>query len=158
MKEFVLTQSYATIDEMLHSGEVEVYKEELQQGNIEKYAIVSRIGNRYDLNGIKIDGFVDNPFSKKKEIEKKDKDFDAVEEIEEKILEEMNMKYLEIETFIDNEIAKAIEETKLTFEKKIEDLKAQHNAEIEKLKEAHALELAQVKYDIKAELIAKLNS
>ena len=70
MKEFVLTQSYATIDEMLHSGEVEVYKEELQQGNIEKYAIVSRIGNRYDLNGIKIDGFVDNPFSKKKEVEK----------------------------------------------------------------------------------------
>lgn len=156
MKEFVLTQSYATIDEMLHSGEVEVYKEELQQGNIEKYAIVSRIGNRYDLNGIKIDGFVDNPFRNKKEIEKKD--FDAVEEIEEKILEEINMKYLEIETFIDNEIAKAIEETRLTFEKKIEDLKEQHNAEIEKLKEAHALELAQVKYDIKAELIAKLNS
>ena len=156
MKEFILTQPYSNLEEMLNSGEVAVYKEELEQGNIEKYAIVSRIGNRYDLNGIKIDGFVDNPFSEKKKIEKKD--FDAVEEIEEKILEEMNMKYLEIETFIDNEIAKAIEETKLTFEKKIEDLKEQHNAEIEKLKEAHALELAQVKYDIKAELIAKLNS
>ena len=67
MKEFVLTQPYSTVEEMVNSGEVAVYKEELQQGNIEKYAIVSRIGNRYDLNGKKIEDFVKNPYLKKKQ-------------------------------------------------------------------------------------------
>ena len=55
MKEFILTQPYTTIEEMVNSGELSVYKEELQQGNIEKYAIVSRIGNRYDIEGKKIE-------------------------------------------------------------------------------------------------------
>jgi hypothetical protein len=154
MKEFVLTQPYSNLEEMMNSAEVGIYKEELKNSDIKEYAIISRIGNRYDLNGNKIEGYAKNPFNKIEETN----DGDGFEKIEEKILEEVSVKYLEVEQFIDNAITKAIEETKFAFEQKIEELKEQHNKEIEKLKEAHALELAQVKYDIKAELIAKLNS
>ena len=150
MKEFILTQPYATIEEMLNSGEVAVYKEELEQGNIEKYAIVSRIGNRYDFNGKKIESFVDNPYFKKKEESVVDdaKTENALGELaNEKKTEERNMKYYEIEALIDKEIETAVAEVEL-----------KHAQEIEALKEAHAIELANLKYEVKAELLAKLNS
>ena len=51
MKEFVLTQPYLSVDEMISSGEVAVYKDELQNCGDELYAIVSRTGKRYDLFG-----------------------------------------------------------------------------------------------------------
>lgn len=152
MKEFVLTQPYNSLDEMLKSGEVAVYKEELEQGDIEKYAIVSRIGNRYDLNGKKIEEFAKNPFFKKKEE-------NVVELVETKIVnedariceekeEEVKMsKYYEIEKLIDEEIEVAIVEIEEKYEK-----------EIALLKEEHAKELAKVKSEVKAELLAKLNS
>ena len=102
MKEFILTQPYGSLEEMLNSAEVAVYREELQQCNIEKYAIVSRIGNRYDLSGKKIEDLADNPFFHKEEM--------VVEEIasttEEKVTEERSMKYCEIEMLIDKEIEK----------------------------------------------------
>ena len=154
MKEFVLTQPYSTVEEMLNSGEVAVYKEELQQGNIEKYAIVSRIGNRYDLNGKKIENYADNPFIAKEDVIVFTCDEitneDVIEEASitvEKILEEEDMKYCEIEMFIDKEIEKAVAE-----------IKEKHAQEIAVLKEKHAEELANAKYEAKAELIAKLNA
>lgn len=138
MKEFVLTQPYASLEEMLNSAEVAVYKEELQQGNIEKYAIVSRIGNRYDINGNKIEDFVDNPFVIPvvyKEITRED------------VFTEVNMKYLDIEALIDKEIEKAVSEEK-----------AKHQEEIALLNQNHALELEKAKSQVIAEVIAKLNS
>ena len=145
MKEFVLTQPYNSLDEMLNSGEVAVYKEELEQGDIEKYAIVSRIGNRYDLNGKKIESFSKNPFYKKKEE-------NVVEDAKTKIAEEdvkeiNNMKFYEIEALIEQEIANAIA-----------DVKAKYEQEIAFLKEAHEKELENAKQQAKAELIEKLNS
>lgn len=136
MKEFVLTQPYASIDEMLNSGEVAVYKDELKQGNIEEYAIVSRIGNRYDLHGNKIEDCVKNPY------------LTVIETVEEhkEIVEDKEMKYVEIETLIDNEIAKVVTE-----------LTAKHEQEIAALREKHAQELANAKYEVRAELLAKLN-
>jgi hypothetical protein len=152
MKEFVLTQPYASLEEMLNSAEVAIYKEELEQGFIEKYAIVSRIGNRYDLNGNKIEDFVDNPFLVKEdipvsycEITKEDVIEDAGVTVEE-FLGGKTMKYCEIEVLIDNEIDKAVSLVKL-----------EHEQEIAKLKEEHAQELAKAKEEAKAELIAKLN-
>ena len=68
MKEFVLTQPYNSLEEMLSSVEVNIYKEELEMSGVEKYAIVSRIGNRYDLNGNKIEDFADNPYFKKEDV------------------------------------------------------------------------------------------
>ena len=153
MKEFVLTQPYNSLEEMLNSAEVEIYMEELQQGFIEKYAIVSRIGNRYDLNGNKIEDFVDNPFLKQEKIPvvcEKITECDVIEEENintEEIIGEEIMKYFEIEKLIDVEIEKVVAE-----------VKAQHNEEIAKLKEEHALELANAKEEAKAELLAKLNS
>lgn len=153
MFEFILTQPYANLEEMLNSAEVAVYKEDLQRGVYEKYAIVSRIGNRYDLEGNKIEGFVDNPFYKKQEIEvcEEAKTIPVVEAIKEKVLEEVNMKYFEIEKLIDAEVEKAVAECK-----------AKHEQEIVELKEFHKAELANVKANAKAEakeeLIAKLNA
>lgn len=136
MKEFVLTQPYASIDEMLNSGEVAVYKDELKQGDIEEYAIVSRIGNRYDLNGNRIEDCVKNPYLAVAETVKEHKE----------IVEDKEMKYVEIETLIDNEIAKVVTE-----------LTAKHEQELAELKEKHAQELANAKYEVRAELLAKLN-
>lgn len=149
MKEFVLTQPYSTVEEMVNSGEVAVYKEELQQGNIEKYAIVSRIGNRYDLNGKKIEDFVKNPYLKKKQDVVENVKIEIAEtlSVEEEKMEVKTMKYCEIEMFIDKEIEKAVAE-----------IKEKHAQEIAVLKEKHAEELANAKYEAKAELIAKLNA
>lgn len=149
MKEFILTQSYATIEDMLASGEVAVYLEELQQGNIEFYAIVSRIGNRYDIDGNKIDGFTPNPYCKSFVCEQQEAIQNVVEPvavgIEEK-KEEKEMNYPEIEALIDEIVKSAIEGVKLA-----------HAEEIAKLKEQHAKELADAKEQAKVELIAKLN-
>ena len=95
MKEFVLTQPYANLEEMLNSAEVDVYKEELEQGNIEKYAIVSRIGNRYDLNGKKIEDFVKNPYLKKKQDVVENVKIEIAEtlSVEEEKMEVKTMKY-----------------------------------------------------------------
>lgn len=152
MKEFILTQPYANLEEMLNSAEVTIYKEELQQSNIEKYAIVSRIGNRYDLDGNKIEDFVDNPFIVKQEdvpvsyceVTKED----VIEEASitvEKMLEDETMKYAEVEKVIDNEIKKAVD-----------NVKNEYKQVIAGMKEAHAVEIEKVKEEVKAELIAKL--
>lgn len=133
MKEFVLTQPYANVEEMINSAEVAIYKEELQQGDIEKYAIVSRIGNRYDLSGNKIEDFINNPF--------------YTEIKEEPLSGGKDMKYFEIETLIDVEVANAVAA-----------LKSKHEKEIEVLKETHEKEIAVAKEQARAELIAKLNS
>ena len=152
MKEFILTQPYATIEEMLNSGEVAVYKEELQQGNIEKYAIVSRIGNRYDLQGNKIEDFVDNPFLVKENIPVSYCEItneDVVEEAGitvEEILEGKTMKYFEIEKLIDAEIEKAVANVKL-----------QHEQDIAELKASHEIELMNIKAEVKAEILKKIN-
>lgn len=136
MKEFILTQSYSTIEEMLNSGEVAVYKDELKQGNIDEYAIVSRVGNRYDLQGNKIANHAKNPF------------LIVVETVEEEkeIMEENKMKYVEIETLIDNEIEKAVAE-----------VNARHEKELAELKEKYTVELENAKAAVKAEIIAKIN-
>ena len=144
MMEFFLTQPYGSLEEMLSSAEVAVYKEDLERGTYEKYAIVSRIGNRYDLFGNKIDGFAYNPFYN--QVEVVNLPFVVNETIEEKVVEGTDMKYCEIEVLIDNEIDKAISLVKL-----------EHEKEIAKLKEEHAQELARAKEEAKAELIAKLN-
>lgn len=153
MKEFVLTQPYGSLYEMLNSGEVAVYKEELQQGNIEKYAIVSRIGNRYDVSGKKIEDFAINPYYKNLQ---KDDVFvfdeirreDVIESVEKnKIMEGTVVKYFEIEKLIDAEIEKAVLEVNEKYEK-----------ELAYLKEKHAQELANAKEQVKAELLAKLNA
>lgn len=153
MKEFILTQPYGNLEEMLNSAEVGIYKEELQQGNIEKYAIVSRIGNRYDLQGNKIADFVDNPFLVKEDIPVSYCEItneDVVEEADttiEEILGEKTMKYVEIENLIDAEVEEAVAKVETKFKK-----------EIITLKEQHAQELANAKEEAKAELLAKLNS
>lgn len=126
MKEYVLTQSYPTINDMIESGEVKVYIDELKYGDIDKYAIVSRIGNRYNINGEKIVDFVQNPFF-------------AEEAKKENIKEVTDMKYSEIETLIDNEIAKAVEAAIIEKDNEIAEIKAA------------------AKEQAKAELIAKLN-
>lgn len=150
MKEFILTQPYSNLEEMLNSGEVAVYKEELEQGNIEKYAIVSRIGNRYDLYGRKIEDYAKNPYFKKKEesvvesakIETVEEDFANKEKMEDE-----HMKYFEIEMLIDKEIEKAVEKVNEKYEQ-----------ELTALKKTHEKELACVKDQVKAELLAKLNA
>lgn len=158
MFEFFLTQPYASLEEMLNSAEVAIYKEELQRGTYEKYAIVSRIGNRYDLEGNKIEDFVDNPyFVKKEDIPvccEKITNEDIVKEAGvtvDKFLGGKTMKYFEIEKLIDAEVEKAVAE-----------LKAQHEQEIAELKATHEDEIATVKINAKAEakeeLLAKLNS
>lgn len=140
MKEFVLTQPYGSLEEMLNSAEVSIYKEELMQGDIESYAIVSRIGNRYDLEGDKLVDFALNPFYNKIEI--------ANETIEEeKVLEKTNMKYFEIEKLIDAEVEKAVAECNAKHEQEIADLKAFHQDE-----------LANAKANAKAEILEKINA
>lgn len=166
MKEFVLTQPYANLEEMLNSAEVGIYKEELQQGNIEKYAIVSRIGNRYNLQGNKIEDFVDNPFLVKENIPVSYCEItneDVVEEAGvtvEEILEGKTMKYFEIERVIDETVAKQVEGVKLVYEEEIAKIKAEHEQEIVELKEFHESELAtakaNAKTEAKEELLAKL--
>ena len=153
MKEFILTQPYASLEEMLNSAEVGIYKEELQQGNIEKYAIVSRIGNRYDINGIKIEDYTENPFFAKEDMSVSYCEItneDVVEEADitiEEILEDKIMKYAEIEKLIDIEIEKAVNQ-----------VKEKYAYEIENITETHSLELSKMKDKIKEELILKLNS
>lgn len=155
MKEFILTQPYANLEEMLNSAEVGIYKEELQQGNIEKYAIVSRIGNRYDLQGNKIEDFVDNPFLVKEDIPVsycKITNEDMVEEADikvEEMLEDKTMKYFEIEKLIDAEIEKAVANVKLQHEQEVAELKRFHEDELSTAK-------ANAKAEAKAELLAKL--
>ena len=159
MMEFILTQSYATLEEMLNSAEVDVYKEDLQRGTYEKYAIVSRIGNRYDLEGKKIEGFVDNPFYKTQRVEvcEEAKPIPVVCEIEEKNMEETNMKYPEIEAFVDGVVEKQVEGVKLAYEEEISKIKAQHEQYIDELKALHEVELMNAKAKAKSELLAKLN-
>lgn len=139
MKEFVLTQPYLSVDEMISSGEVAVYKDELQNCGDELYAIVSRTGKRYDLNGNKIDSFAKNPFFETQEEEKTIIEKNQTEEQKE-------MKYLDIESLIDKEVAKAVEETRIMYEKEIENLKLQH-----------ANELISIKDKVKAEILSKIN-
>lgn len=151
MKEFILTQSYATIEDMLNSGEVAVYIEELQQCNIDFYAIVSRIGNRYNIRGEKIIGYEQNPYSlvNAQEVTTEVEvvvENETTEIVKEKKEEETDMKYVEIEALINAEIEKAVAEVKSAYEQ-----------EIATLKEQHEKELAEVKEQAKAELIAKLN-
>ena len=138
MKDFVLTKPYSTIDEMLNSEEVTIFKEELKNGNFENYAIVSRTGKRYDLKGNKIDSFAKNPFFEQHEettiIEKNQTE------------EQKEMKYVDIESLIDKEVAKAVEETRIMYEKEIENLKLQH-----------ANELISIKDKVKAEILSKIN-
>ena len=138
MKDFVLTKPYSTIDEMLNSEEVTIFKEELKNGNFENYAIVSRTGKRYDLKGNKIDSFAKNPFFEQHEettiIEKNQTE------------EQKEMKYVDIESLIDKEVAKAVEETRIMYEKEIENLKLQH-----------ANELISIKDTVKAEILSKIN-
>lgn len=157
MKEFVLTQPYNSLDEMLNSGEVAVYKEELEQGNIEKYAIVSRIGNRYDLSGNKIEDFVYNPFFKKNVqfdveyltsedvIEEANTTIEELLVVEEKNMEEEEMKYPEIEQIIDKVVAEQVDGVKAIYEEKIAELKKENEQNI-----------VIAKAEAKAELIAKL--
>lgn len=151
MKEFMLTQSYISIGEMLNSGEMAVYQDELKEGNIDKYAIVSRIGNRYDINGNKIAGVVDNPFinvpAPVVEVVEEKKEIEEIEEIIEKVEVIDTMKYAEIEALIDAEINKAVEGIKAEYEQKLADLKFHHEREI-----------AEVGAKVKAELLAKLNA
>ena len=132
MKEYILTQPYSNMEEMLNSAEVGIYKEELSNCTDEEYAIISRIGNRYDIFGNKIENYAINPFITK-EIKKEET--------------ETTMKYAEIETLIDNEIAKAITSVKAEYEKEIAEIKTHHEEE-----------MALVKENIKAEIIAMLNS
>ena len=159
MKEFILTQSYGSIEEMLNSVEVAIYKEELQQGNIEKYAVVSRVGNKYDIDGNKIEDFVDNPFFAK---EKKCTCYNELECIcdNEKIVNEGNfeekmekkeMKYPEIEAFVDGVVEKQVEGIKRAYEEEIAELKKVHEDELATAKE-------NAKAEAREELLAKLNS
>lgn len=138
MKDFVLTKPYSTIEDMLNSEEVTIFKEELKNGNFENYAIVSRTGKRYDLKGNKIDSFAKNPFFEQHEettiIEKNQTE------------EQKEMKYVDIESLIDKEVAKAVEATRITYEKEIENLKLQH-----------ANELISIKDTVKAEILSKIN-
>jgi hypothetical protein len=170
MKEYVLTQPYNSLEEMINSAEVCVYKEELEQGNIEKYAIVSRIGNRYDLDGNKIEDFAKNPFVNLPFIDTpvftcdKITNEDIVEEAGitiEEFIGVKDMKYPEIERVIDETVAKQVEGVKLVYEEEIAKLKAQHEQEIAELKAFHEDELATVKanakVEAKEELLAKLN-
>lgn len=142
MKEFVLTQPYLSVDEMVNSGEVAVYKDELQNCGEELYAIVSRTGKRYDLFGNKIDDFAQNPFLGKNE----NGQIQDLIIIEEKKVEDKEMKYSNIEALIDAEVANAIEQ-----------IKAEHAKEIENLKAEHAKEILTVHDAVKAELLAKIS-
>lgn len=139
MKELKLTQSYSTIDEMLKSEEVKEFIQNLKKSDISEYAIVSRIGNHYDLDGKKIAKYAPNPYFSVAEVS-------SVTVEENKKQGENTMKYAEIETLINNEIAKAVAEVTEKYEKQFTELKEQH-----------AQELANTKYEIRAELIAKLN-
>lgn len=156
MKEFILTQSYATIEEMVNSGEMDVFRAELSKCEIDFYTIISRIGNKYDIYGNKISGYVENPYlmvnTPVEETIQQEAIQNVIEpaevvEIEEKKEEETDMKYTEIDALIDAEIEKAVAE-----------VKAEYEQEIAILKEQHEKELADVKEQAKAELIAKLNA
>lgn len=140
MKEFTLKKSYETIEEMLNGDEAFEFLTELKKGDIDKYAIISRIGNRYDFNGNKIEDFSENPYKKYNNAEDK------------------NMKYLEIEKIIDNEIEKEIEKVKIQHAQEIAQIKADHDREVIALKEKHAADLVKSKDIAKAELLAKLNA
>lgn len=139
MKEFVLTQSYSTIGDMLRSEEVKAFVSELEKGEIAEYAIISRIGNRYDLDGNKIAQYAPNPYFSAAEVS-------SVTVEENKKQGENTMKYAEIEALIDNEIAKAVAEVNARHEKELAELKEKYTAELENAKEA-----------VKAEIIAKIN-
>lgn len=153
MKEFILTQSYATIEEMINSDEMAIYIEELKTSKVEEYAIVSRTQKRYDINGNKIENFVKNPF--------------IVEEIaanepviEKNVLEENKMKYCEVESAIDKVVYDIIKQTNAKCFEEIEALKIAHENEISNLKEEYENQLINVKEsartEAKAEILAKL--
>lgn len=112
MKEFYLDEPYASIQDMLKGEEVAEFTEELKQGEIDQYAFVSRIGNRYDLDGKKIAGFSANPFF-----------------VGENKEEEQPMKYAEIEALIDEEIAKAVDKVKAECDEKVAELIAKAKAD-----------------------------
>lgn len=164
MIEFNLTQPYSNLEEMLNSAEVAIYKEDLQRGTYKKYAIVSRIGNRYDLQGNKIEDYVDNPFFVKEDIPaftcEKITNEEAGMTIEE-FIGGKTMKYPEIEAFVDGVVEKQVEGVKLAYEEEIAKIKAQHEQEIAELKAVHEDELstakANAKAEAKAEILAKLN-
>lgn len=137
-KEYQLTGTYNNIESLCNSNEVLAIKNELLQGAVTDYVIISRIGNRYDLNGCEITDFVKNPFIKK--------------------VEEENMKYLEIEKLIDEEIKKEVEKVKIEYAQEIVKIKAEHEQELTVLKQNHAVDIVNAKETAKAELIAKLNS
>lgn len=139
MKELILTQSYSTINDMLNSEEVKEFVKELEQGNIDEYAVVSRIGNRYNLDGKRISKFAQNPYVTTSA------NISQVE-TENKKQGENTMKYTEIEALIDNEIAKAVA-----------DINAKHEQELAELKEKYTAELESAKATVKAEIIAKIN-
>ena len=140
MKEFVLTKSYRDLQEMINSSEMCAAKEELQQGVLKEYAVVSRIGNRYDIDGKRIEGFVVNPFYK-----------------EEKKVEVKDMKYERIEALIDTEIKTAVEQSEVNHSQEIAQIKADYEKKIVELKEMYAAEVVNAKEKAKAELIEKLN-
>ena len=152
MKEFILTQSYATIEEMINSEEVAVIKEELNKRNIDLYAIVSHIGNRYNIYGEKINGgYAQNPYLLCQVQEDTQNVVEPViEEIKE---EETDMKYAEIEALIDAEIKKAVDNVKAEYELKI----SAYENDIAVREEEHKQALANAKAEAKAELLAKLN-
>lgn len=149
MKEYILTQPYGNLDEMLNSVEVSIYKEELTQGNIEQYAIVSRIGNRYDLHGNKIEGFAKNPYLTGQKTEE-----------ETVIVEEtiMSTRYQKIEELINEEVAKEVAKRKDAFEVEVRLFREQYEQEISSLKAKHEEELAKVRDEVKAEFIARLTA
>lgn len=168
MKEFQLTQSYATIREMLDSDEMAIYNDELMEGEIDEYAIISRIGNHYDIDGNKINGYVKNPYIKASPM--------SINDFKE---EAKTMKYTEIEKVIDEEIAKAIAEANVSRETMINEIRAEHEnalnavkikheeeltslrnyyeAKLTEMQTTHAEELSAMRENIKAEFIAKLN-
>lgn len=141
MKQYVLTKPYATLEAMINSDEVARAKEELQKGEIKEYAIVSRIGNRYDLNANKILGYALNPYYQEKTMEDK-----------------KDMKYTNIEAIIDQEIATAVEKANIQHAQEIAKINADHEKEVIAIKEKHAADLVKAKDLAKAELLAKLNA
>lgn len=153
MKEYVLTKPYPNTASMINGDEVGKVIESLMVGDVRSYAIVSRIGNRYDLSGNRIDGFAENPFYKPTE------ELQVVEEPQqEQEREEHNMKYVEIEALIDAEVEKAVAQIKQKHDAEIAEINAQHEAQVAEINERHATEIAEVRLNVRAELIAKLNA
>lgn len=121
MKEFNLTQSYTSVEDMVNSEEVASFKNELAQQNIDCYAIISHIGNRYDVFGNKISGYAQNPYLKLEEVKK--------------------MKYDDIEKLVDTLIESAVATIRSEYEQKITALTAQHEKQLADAKEQAKVDL-----------------